>query len=379
MAPRPDWKVLDAYQYTITRERFVWLLDKVYAPYGAWKDWIRIGQDSAQIVTRRGAAPFVLHFAASTSQARAVPRYWRSRSEIPRASRSRPLEGLRIAIDPGHIGGKWAKLEERWFQIGNSKPVTEGDMTLYVAKLTAQRLERLGAKVYLTRSSAKPVTSARPKNLRRAAAAELRANGQRPSDAAVEHVSNILFYRMSEIRKRAELVNKRIRPDLVVCLHFNAEAWGDPANPALVSKNHLHFLITGAFSSHELSFEDQRMNMLKKLLDQTYYEEVEVTKDIATSMKKSTGLPAFTYHGKNAVNAAGNPYIWGRNLLANRLFECPVVYIEPYVMNSRDVFYRIQAGDYRGTRIVNGRKQASIFREYASGLAQGILDFYSQR
>jgi len=46
--------------------------------------------------------------------------------------------------------------------------------------------------------------------------------------------------------------------------------------------------------------------------------------------------------------------VYARNLLATRLYRCPVVYCEPYVMNSNDVFARIQAGDYEGMRNING-------------------------
>jgi hypothetical protein len=77
------------------------------------------------------------------------------------------------------------------------------------------------------------------------------------------------------------------------------------------------------------------------------------------------------------VNA--NPYVWARNLLANRLFACPVVYIEPYVMNSRFVFERIQAGDYEGVRHFGGTMRKSIYREYADAVAEGIVAYYSRR
>ena len=50
-------------------------------------------------------------------------------------------------------------MEERWFQIGDAPPVTEGDMTLTVAQLLAPRLEKLGAEVFLTRSRPAPATS----------------------------------------------------------------------------------------------------------------------------------------------------------------------------------------------------------------------------
>jgi hypothetical protein len=47
-------------------------------------------------------------------------------------------------------------------------------------------------------------------------------------------------------------------------------------------------------------------------------------------------------------------------------------------MNSKDVFARIQAGDYEGTRNINGVEQKSIFREYADSLIEGLADYYSK-
>jgi hypothetical protein len=75
---------------------------------------------------------------------------------------------------------------------------------------------------------------------------------------------------------------------------------------------------------------------------------------------------------------AGNPYLYARNLLANRLYNCPVIYMEPYVMNSTQDYARIQAGDYEGLREVNGQQLPSIFREYATALAQGLARHYSR-
>jgi hypothetical protein len=45
-------------------------------------------------------------------------------------------------------------------------------------------------------------------------------------------------------------------------------------------------------------------------------------------------------------------------------------------MNSNDAFARIQAGDYEGTKQVNGVDRKSIFREYADGVAEGLADYY---
>ena len=55
-----------------------------------------------------------------------------------------------------------------------------------------------------------------------------------------------------------------------------------------------------------------------------------------------------------------------------------MVYFEPYVMNSSDVFARIQAGDYEGTRTINGVERKSIFREYADSVVNGLVEYYSE-
>jgi hypothetical protein len=56
-----------------------------------------------------------------------------------------------------------------------------------------------------------------------------------------------------------------------------------------------------------------------------------------------------------------------------------VIYAEPYVMNSREVFQRVQAGDYEGKKKVAGVLRQSIYREYADAITAGLVNYYSQR
>ena len=95
-------------------------------------------------------------------------------------------------------------------------------------------------------------------------------------------------------------------------------------------------------------------------------------------MARATGLPPYTYTSNTAINVGGSPYIWARNLLANRLFECPVVYLEPYVMNNREVHARAQAGDYKGRRNIGGTPRESIYREYVRGVVDGLAAHYGK-
>jgi N-acetylmuramoyl-L-alanine amidase len=377
LATQPNWTALDKYQESITREDFLFLLESVYAPGGAWKPFITIGDRSASIQTSRGQAPFVLRFAASQGAIKPASRFWRQKAQMPARPAGKPLNGVRIALDPGHLGGSWARMEERWFRIGNARPVTEGDMTLLVAKLLVPRLQALGAEVYLTRRNANPVTPLRANRLQKAAATSLLDKEEPATPETLKTEAEKLFYRVGEIRDRAQLINERLRPDLVVCLHFNAEAWGDPAKPALTDKNHLHLLITGSFSDKELLYDDQRFAMLQKLLSRAFREELAISESVAAALARDTKLPPYQYTQASAIKLGSSPYVWARNLLANRLFQCPVVYVEPYVMNSQAVFDRVQAGDYEGTRAVGGRMQKSIFREYADAVARGLADYYS--
>jgi hypothetical protein len=117
---------------------------------------------------------------------------------------------------------------------------------------------------------------------------------------------------------------------------------------------------------------------MNKLLNRSYEEELSVSRAVAQSMASATGLPPYTYSSDTAINVGNSPFIWARNLLANRLFECPVIYLEPYVMNNREVHDRIQLGDYKGRRNINGTPRESIYREYVRGVVDGLVAYYGK-
>jgi hypothetical protein len=392
LGAHPRWSVFEHYQETITRDEFAHLIYDVYGTHGFAPDLIELNTDTARILTNRESQNFfTLRFAKDDAQRNPVPRLWHSAKSLPLANRNKPLSGLRIALDPGHLGGEWAKMEERWFQVGNTQPVQEGDLTLKVARLLAPRLRELGAKVFFVRNSNKPVTAKRPDDFRELARKILIRNGVPqprvdvldPNDPEKEQTirwqSEILFYRYSEIRRRAALVNFKLHPDLVLCLHFNAEGWGDPNNPALTDNNHLHLLVNGSYLQQELEFDDERFEMIRRLLSRAYHEELPLADTIAGAMARETQLPPYQYPTTNSTTKIGTRgYVYARNLLATRLYRCPVVYCEPYVMNSKDAFARIQAGDYEGTRNINGVERKSIFREYADSVADGLVEYYSK-
>jgi N-acetylmuramoyl-L-alanine amidase len=388
---RPDWSELEKYQATITRDEFVHLLEQVYGTHGYNPELIKIEPDAARILTAAGTQNyFVLHFAKSETDRLPVPRGWTAPSALPAQTGTGPLAGFHIVLDPGHLGGTWAQMEERWFKVGKAPPVQEGDMTLRVARLLARRLRSLGANVSLLREKAEPITPYRPsdfeeiarQSLLRAGVADPRENFDGPADPEKEQTigwqREMLFYRNSEIRRRASLVNYHLQPDLVLCLHFNAEPWGDPNHPTLVPNNHLHVLVNGSYLPPELELDDERFEMLLKLLSRAFPEESDLAESIAGTMAKATGLPPYYYKTENVTPVGTSGYVYARNLMATRLYRCPTVYLEPYVMNSREVFARVRAGDYDRTRKVAGKRRPSIYREYVDGVVDGLLAYFKK-
>ena len=389
LADPPKWRALEKFQKTITHDEFEQALRGVYCTHGISEELIRVDPDVACILTDRDAQTwFTLRFATNEQKRAPVPRKWRAASALPPAKHPGVLSGLKIALDPGHIGGEWAKIEERWFKSGDAPPVEEGKMTLRVAKMLAVKLSALGARVSFVRATPEPVTPFRPKDFRETARGILRAAGNDnppeefdgPDDPlreqSVRWQSEILFYRASEIRERARLVNLKLRPDIVLCLHFNAEAWGDERNPELIDRNHLHLLVNGSYLPPELEFDDVRFEMLQRLLSRTHDEELKIADVAAAAMAKRTGLPPYQYTTDVVTKVGTSGYVYARNLVATRLYQCPVVYFEPYVMNSHEVFARIQAGDYEGTRLINGIERPSIYREYVDSVVKGLVEYY---
>src|SRR3984957_17265684 len=190
-----DWSVLEPHQQTISRTEFETLLATVYCPSGAFTNYLTFTTNAVTVfsTTEKTNPPlFVLRFTSSTS-----------------SSNSHPLSLKRIALDPGHIGGAWARMEERFFERGKDRPVQEAELNLMVARLLKTRLEAMGAQVFLTKNNFEPVTDKRPGDFQAQAEEEIKASIRFDTFPPLEREAGfadafrkraeVLFYRSSEI------------------------------------------------------------------------------------------------------------------------------------------------------------------------------------
>lgn len=390
MAEAPKWSSLTLLSKTMSKEEFVTALETFYSDGSAFPAPWDVEEKAVVIKTGDPAAPTVrIEFLQPKEKAADLPRFWRRVDELPPLKGRPPLSDLHIALDPGHIGGAYAKIEERFLSFAPGESIQEGDLSLLTAQLLKKKLETLGAVVTLVRENSEPVTSFRPADLRLIAQSVLRDAGvpmpvenydPTSGDAKIlttQWQSEKLFYRVSEIRARAKKVNEKLKPDVVFCLHFNAESWGDATLPQFSPQNHMHVLINGCFSPLELTSQDVRYEMIGRVFSKAHTIELPLAEAVADSLASTTGLPPYVYTTTNAKRVGANSYVYARNLLANRLYECPVIYLEPFVMNHQETYQRLLLGHFQGRTLVGGKLRASAISDYVEGVVQGLLK-YSQ-
>ncbi len=362
-----DWSALDRSQQTISRADFERLVTTLYSPSGALTNYLAYDKDSVLIYSSPGksnAPLYTLRFATGSVNRRPTP--------------------VRcIVLDPGHIGGEWARMEERFFVRGADRPVQEAVLNLTVARLLKPQLEAAGLTVLLTKDDFLPVTDKRPEDFRAEAEAFVskwaRLNTFPPLERvaamadSVRKRQELLFYRNAEIASRARKVNDDLKPDLTVCLHFNAVEWNEHFE--LVDDNRLLLYVHGHYLDNEITGDDDRLRLFTKLLERSHETELAVADSIADALSRATGLPPVRASGAFGLALGKNPAVYARNLAANRLINGPVVYLEPYYMNNRTVYQRIQLGDYDGVKEIDNVKYRSLYREYADAVAEGLLRF----
>ncbi len=369
-----EWSVLEPFQRSLTRADFESACSNLYAPQGGLAKYLQFETNAVAIFSdaaRTGAPAFRLEFADQPTEAPPHP----------------PLAGFRIAIDPGHIGGAWARAEDRFFFADrNDWYVQEAALNLLVARLLKTRLEEGGAEVSLTKNDFEPVTTKRPADFvsgierslgRYEYFTELPDLFREASRLdSIRKRSEVAFFRGAEIEARALKVNTEIKPDLTLCIHFNARETENPRE--LVDDRGLVVFVHGNYLPGEIADPDQRLRLFQKLLEGSSAAERAIAESIVERFVAATGLPP-AYHARSGpLHPVGtNDYLYARNLAANRLFDGPVVYLEPYFMNSVETYRRIQAGDYTGEREIEGVMRPSIFREYADAVAAGIRAAFS--
>ncbi len=279
-----------------------------------------------------------------------------------------PLKGLRVAIDPGHVGGSYAKIEAKYVEMLPNhekniyEPIAfhEGELSVITAKKLAKKLDALGAKVFLTKSN--PGEIVYKKNFEAwfkediSKAIDLMVSYQLNPDlkkrealwwtnAATPSEIFRLTYNYLDVERRAELINA-FKPHVTVTCHYNLGCpYDNEGKSPGTDVDYTLFFVPGAFIKGDEKHEAFCKKSLKNARSRYEFIRQIVTDDIEQSI--NLAKIAVDYSRQilrspilNNVNYAkdicfyNSPGIYHRNLCLNRLVHGPLLYGEPLLQDN---------------------------------------------
>ncbi len=282
---RRDYVALAQLQHRVSFGELEWARS-IVDPYNQLAPYLVVSESTARIRMRSGETPVV---------------------EVPLRTDAAARVGKRrvVLLDPGHRGGAWSRTESRHFDIGKGGAVREGTITYGTAELLRELLARQGWQVRLSRGA--PPQQDFPAGQwlgfdaqreasfwlaeqryrlglpawwvdRRSRAAVWLLRGER--DAHAE-------YDLFELYNRFELGRRAAQAEadgasLTLSLHYNVSPHQD---------NGIVVFMPGNFLLGELVTASQRYYAIRRILDGSLQQSLEIGRAIGFAMQLELGLP----------------------------------------------------------------------------------------
>jgi N-acetylmuramoyl-L-alanine amidase len=228
-------------------------------------------------------------------------------------NRINPFAGLRVVIDPGHMGTAfWNDKDGKFVKVGG-KTVAEGELTLWTAKLLANELEKLGATVLLTRTDLVPVTHYTWDNFDPAARKADYYYKSRddwmtrfltlsdsdlvrllPRAPEVQKMSTyagkVYLYLQEDMDARAKFA-AAANPDLFIDIHFDSQLTDKLQN----NGDDVSVYVPGAVRKNETGPKNMRADLLKHLVDvRRWKQSARMAKFLVDQVSKNLGVKLLT-------------------------------------------------------------------------------------
>ncbi len=301
----------------------------------------------------------------------------------------KPLSGLRIAIDPGHIAGdlEMAKAEGRFIEMttegGEKLSIFEGELTLSTALVLKDSLEAYGAEVMLTRDKGNYSATGLSFHewRKKALPALLQRLGY--SKASVNNIvknapnSYIFqkFFNRADLEARADKINA-FHPNFTIVLHFNADVknrgWKRPSN-----RNYSMMFVPGGYLYNEMNSPQARFEFLRALISDNIEESTHLSSCVMQAMETLLGVPPVPeeedlYYLERYSLKIDNG-IYARNLRLCRILNTPICYGEALIQDNEEEIRALAQNDLKNGVI------APRIRQVAQAYFRGILRYVQQR
>lgn len=310
-----------------------------------------------------------------------------------------PLNGLRIAIDPGHsaetinqgiLEGKYIKMK---LADADSAIFFEAHLALATALQLKDSLENAGAIVFLTKTSDKPHClnlsfrewfdqghimndlnyAYQEQWITEEVASKITDYLESPTSWSERYIYGRLYNQL-ELRCRCETINQ-FKPHFTLFIHYNVDAENSPwVKPT--SKNFNMAFVPGAFGLNELQRKEDVQSFKRMIEVNTIQFSIELSKEILDALTKTTKVPVVQkedepdYIKENTL-PTGISGLYCRNLAMNRLVQGISCYGETLYQDNE---YEVRLLNDKSLQF-DSFSSSKRTTEVANGYYQGILNF----
>ena len=315
-----------------------------------------------------------------------------------------PLKGIKIALDPGHLGGDMeaAELEKKYMKLkkgeipGYDKEVAfnEGNHALSTALLLKKRLAAAGAQIILTRDQygkgAMGITFQQWLSEDFPAAFERYVKEKKISSKdqewwkteATESDIFRIIYKREDFKVRAKTIND-FQPHLTLILHYNIEESNEAEKDGYlkpVPHNYSMAFVPGSFMKGELDSIDWRYDFVRLLMGNEIESSIEASRHVVNAYEVLLNVPAIQeekglkYLEKASLKTEV-PGVYARNLSMTRMIKGPLVFGEALLQDNYEEAIRLNELDYTEDTIVT----SSRINEAADAYYQAVLAWAKER
>lgn len=302
------------------------------------------------------------------------------------------LRGLRVVLDPGHMGGPiWDKRTGKYVDDGKVQ-VSEGLIALQTALMIEQKLKAQGAEVLLTHRGLTSVSPVKYEDLsidyygrqelrirslsswfmsllQSSTSANLEKDFENSSAVKKLFSPNARsdYYAKREDLLARDRVIKAFNPDLVINIHFDA----DQLRPNPKVTNRTRAYVPGAFGVDEFSTSESRASYLLHLAQGAMWQRsVRLSELIIGSIASKLNVPIPQSDVMGSVRVAEG--VFARNLALTRMTTtAPSAFLEALYYGNPEEFKRLARTD-GGSIVIDGKAYPYSMR--LKNLADAIYD-----
>lgn len=326
--------------------------------------------------------------------------YYFQKDTIRSKEQLHSLNGMKIAIDPGHIGGAYhmGETESRCMTLVIPQPLirgedsvkqiqmVEGNFSFFTALILKHKLDSMGAQVMLTRSdtgvSSLGITFFEwKKKIKHKDYVDSLEKNNLISDKGLNLLKKHLddkqlfaqVFASVDMANRAKKINA-FQPDLTVVIHYNVNEKNAGWNHT-TDKDYVMTFVPGCVTSEDMNKLAGRLNFLRLLLSNDIENSVKLSSAVVKKLSTKLNVPIAqkddaTYLGQACLTTPEKG-VYARDLALTRLIKGPLVYGEPLYQDNNTECFLLTAQD----DTVNGFSVSKRIELVAEAYFEGIVEY----